>query len=829
MTDLHYNFKADEIHVHHDECDSVSPSDFNVSFNYFLAGELSTLNRKSSDSMTSSMSRFLLNLKKKKIIKGGERSDEKGKKKKPKPDQKPVIPDVQSPEMSSTSTQSIEIFVASADGLLLDISLMSNLSWASDMIVVVGVGRPSGKIALCNSVGVHVEKFFANVVLKLKVVLNPPRILSTKTFPNKIINMSPVVCIAATNSAYIPWYLPDGTRPLSDQLECDYAWYMSRSEPHSVVDGDYVYTGCSTAVFVPNVARDGTVYRLKVYCTPKIKISGGYVYGRSVTHYIHTVVQSTPLHDDLPAGTGLRPMTDSVMVGAEEHSRTPTLAQGNCLLRIMSYNILSDCYCGKMFCNGRYDYLADEYIDPNYRCQLVYREIVEVYKCPDIVALQEVDAKVFHQYLRPLLDLPDGTVGTAITDIVPSQNYHYTHYTNKTGSTNEGCALLINSKVFELLAFVDLDLSKCIEGLPEVVSLLLTRPDVRDILVNRVTTIAQIAVCLRKSSSCSSDRIVITANTHLFFHPVAEYVRLLQMHAITSHVQRIKDQLLSGTFTCEKGTEGVAVHLSTFAQSAYKFNKDATAVTCVYTGDFNSTSETPTVEFILKYVNDVRLLLLILLLSNSNYCFVLLCRGEILADHTAWNSLHDFSWGRGGAVATGSNSGSNSPLPDAACGVARQGSSQSSKAKNYVNPADHSQYHKLQVAQMVRDIDISECIPASLDHRHGNSCSVGSVSGHNNGWDARIDPTVSHSGDGLISAQGFPLFTNYTVDFKDCLDYIFLEQSLCSVVQRNALPSAAELYLEPDPHGGADSRVHSIPSQHHPSDHLPVVVDVVML
>lgn len=232
------------------------------------------------------------------------------------------------------------------------------------------------------------------------------------------------------------------------------------------------------------------------------------------------------------------------------------------------------------------------------------------------------------------------------------------------------------------------------------------------------------------------------------------------------------------------------------------------------------------------------------------YC-VLDCRGELLANHCMWDSLHDFTWGRGGAT-TGSstNSRTSSPIP-ASDICTDQGRSKGNKAaKVYVNPADHSQYHKLQVSQEVKDIDIADCIPKRLEHSHGNSCSAGSVIGYNNGWDARTDPTVGGSGCGLMSAHGFPLFTNYTLDFKDCLDYIFLSPAECMVVQVNTIPMASELYLEPvdtvadterksnsNSNTNCDiqvstsdpSRVQSIPSQHHPSDHLPLLVDVVLL
>ena len=42
------------------------------------------------------------------------------------------------------------------------------------------------------------------------------------------------------------------------------------------------------------------------------------------------------------------------------------------------------------------------------------------------------------------------------------------------------------------------------------------------------------------------------------------------------------------------------------------------------------------------------------------------------------------------------------------------------------------------------------------------------------------------SGTLFFSAAGTPKYTNYTIGFKDCLDYIFLEEGSASVEQVDA-------------------------------------------
>jgi len=58
-----------------------------------------------------------------------------------------------------------------------------------------------------------------------------------------------------------------------------------------------------------------------------------------------------------------------------------------------------------------------------------------------------------------------------------------------------------------------------------------------------------------------------------------------------------------------------------------------------------------------------------------------------------------------------------------------------------------------------------------------------------------------------------PAFTNYTADFKGCLDYIFISDDL-KVEERLRLPSLTELEAK---------GLNALPSPHFPSDHLPLM------
>lgn len=70
----------------------------------------------------------------------------------------------------------------------------------------------------------------------------------------------------------------------------------------------------------------------------------------------------------------------------------------------------------------------------------------------------------------------------------------------------------------------------------------------------------------------------------------------------------------------------------------------------------------------------------------------------------------------------------------------------------------------------------------------------------------------------LVSACGTPKYTNYTVAFKACLDYIFYEKYNFKVTQVIPLISEEEL-----------STHVAIPSVIIPSDHISLIADLEWL
>ena len=72
-----------------------------------------------------------------------------------------------------------------------------------------------------------------------------------------------------------------------------------------------------------------------------------------------------------------------------------------------------------------------------------------------------------------------------------------------------------------------------------------------------------------------------------------------------------------------------------------------------------------------------------------------------------------------------------------------------------------------------------------------------------------------HHSLGLISACGYPRYTNFVSGFAGCLDYIYVDRDLLKVARVVPLPSHEDVTLYT-----------ALPNVVFPSDHLPLVCEL---
>ena len=209
--------------------------------------------------------------------------------------------------------------------------------------------------------------------------------------------------------------------------------------------------------------------------------------------------------------------------------------------RIMTYNVLADAYAHTW--KTMFPYFDDALAKAERRLQLVLEDILR--SKADVVALQEVDKKYYDTLFVPVL---------------AANGYIATGWVGKSGQTMEGCAMFFASSKFE-----SIEREEAIK-LTEIEDKGLRRWIADDnntelaMVLKKITSIAQL---VRVKSRVSGESFCI-GNTHLFFHPGAMHVRVLQAHEFTTQATMFADGdplVLCGDFNGEP-EDGVIRYLS---------------------------------------------------------------------------------------------------------------------------------------------------------------------------------------------------------------------------------------------------------------------------
>lgn len=117
--------------------------------------------------------------------------------------------------------------------------------------------------------------------------------------------------------------------------------------------------------------------------------------------------------------------------------------------------------------------------------------------------------------------------------------------------------MFLRSSKLRILDSMNVPIKTLIRTDPMLQPIFKTRPELLDTVCGKLGMIAQITVAeeivveegtapLGKEGEVGTNKVYIIANTHLFYHPRADFVRLLQTHAMVKLVEDIKDKLMRG-------------------------------------------------------------------------------------------------------------------------------------------------------------------------------------------------------------------------------------------------------------------------------------------
>jgi mRNA deadenylase 3'-5' endonuclease subunit Ccr4 len=750
------DFKFNEIHIR-STTDSINENmeqeENNLMISFYLCNDYHEMKRNKKEEMMKSFSRLLRNCHGK--YDKQYKTQQKKKSKKSSTSEEPTIV-VTSEGESLQKLFSVEeiqeksfISFLSSKEIPIDITSLTNEDFQTGMIFNIFISP--------------------QISLIYDVIVNPPTVTSLSTYPRSIYTVNcPIVANVSIENAI--------------DYEC--LWYCE-DKPSS---NNYCFVS-SSKVFIPSSEQIGC--KLKLYCTAADKIPAAASSssclgsaeeptsqdslirkGRSFVFYLIHPIQGIPHKEQLLSRINTirhhyhkhhrhhhhslhkhkhnhniheshpEPQFQETDQQTVSHPPVSSVTVPSSDLRILSYNILSEGYCQQeRSIDLLYGYVQNKlYLETEYRLQRIALELLS--SSSDIIGLQECDKKVYDDYLHPLLSNKEN-------------DEYYGFYSNKESSVREGCALFLRKSSFNVLELSTLTLKEILKDASFLQPLYAVRPDLKDILGTKLGTIAQLAIVQDKRKN---NEIIILANTHLFYHPLASYIRLLQIHVIIQKIEELLTKIqqfglekkeisnpvpstnsLDNVFSKLQLTHSANASSSSVpAQQQYK-------VSVIFMGDLNCTPGVTGLGYLENGKVDI----------------------DCLID--SWERLCYFKWGN-----------------------------------NAEDTADESD---------IIEKELDEKYAAKKKEKEKQEQQEKKDEFGNVG---PLNPSLFTHSLNLHNTSKNLQYTNYTVGFKNLLDYIFISRNSLEVVGQAPMPSIEELEEET-----------AIPSSVFPSDHVSIGIDIV--
>uniref|UniRef100_A0AAG5DVT2 2',5'-phosphodiesterase 12 n=1 Tax=Anopheles atroparvus TaxID=41427 RepID=A0AAG5DVT2_ANOAO len=378
-----------------------------------------------------------------------------------------------------------------------------NVISAGDLPISVSIGTANEKFAPCSTITIAdlLARIDNPVALQLTVLENVFKI---------VLNSPEVHTVTLPSSILADFYVyPSKLELHFASRECsEFSWYRGLM-PESKNAHQIIWEEVGKELTYM-VKKDDIGQHLKFECTPR---DGSGKVGPATE-----IISTQPVQ----AGPGQCPFE-------VRHLFTQNKLSGS-QFRVVSYNLLANLYSDSDYSrNVLFGYCLPYALGIDYRKQLFIKEILG-YK-GDIICLQEVDSKIF--------DL----------DLVPTfQHKNYVgHYRSK-GKVAEGLATFYDADKFELLEKDGVVISEILERYPELWEKIQGNKPLVERIANRSTALQLTLLRSRHNPK----KHLLVANTHLYFHPDADHVRLLQfgfgMLYVREHYDRqSREYQLTGT------------------------------------------------------------------------------------------------------------------------------------------------------------------------------------------------------------------------------------------------------------------------------------------
>lgn len=343
------------------------------------------------------------------------------------------------------------------------------------------------------------ELFTWNSPVKLKmldkeyeVVFNSPWVLNL-SLPQSIL-------------AGFPVYPEHFETQYAKQQKCLFHWYtgQDKNDQGNKISEMHIKwnLNCENYFYIPTVKDIGM--KLKLECIP----GNDEILGPAVA-----AIAKNPIE----AGPGSCPFETRHMFTTEKLKDKS--------FRCVTYNILADLYCDSDHTRTvLYPYCPPYALHIDYRKQLIIKELLGYNS--DIICLQEVDNKIFQHCLKPILGC-EGMNGV---------------FYQKGKAVAEGLACFYRRDRFEFIGEEKIVLSQvvkteaCFQSIWDNIK---SNTPLTERFLDRST----VASATFLQSIDNPSELLIVANTHLYFHPDADHIRLLQGGIVIYWLMDIKEKL----------------------------------------------------------------------------------------------------------------------------------------------------------------------------------------------------------------------------------------------------------------------------------------------
>ncbi|XP_066261670.1 2',5'-phosphodiesterase 12-like isoform X1 [Euwallacea similis] len=276
-----------------------------------------------------------------------------------------------------------------------------------------------------------------------------------------------------------------------DRKTSKFIWLKSTDQNvwHKIAEG-YRY----------NVTEEDLDHYLKFFCVPynSHKVKGPVV--EAISEY---KVNNVPQLPECPF--------------EKRHSLTKEELKGN-KIRVVTYNVLADRYVDF----DQFDYTLRKFLGVHYRKKLIMKEL-EGYKA-DIICLQEVDDMQYKVFYKNQF----------------KKRGYESIFNRKGNCIPEGLVCAFKANRFNLLETKQLVMSGSLDRkqFKKILDLLNANSDVKKEFLRQKTSLQTTIL-----QDLYTNNIAIVGNTHLFYHPDANHIRLLQAFMATLHLGNLKDRV----------------------------------------------------------------------------------------------------------------------------------------------------------------------------------------------------------------------------------------------------------------------------------------------